>query len=88
LTSPRSTIHPSFKHGKSFTIGQFSVVEENVKAGDDVSIGHSCVLKSGTRIGDDVKIGDNVVIGILSVEQARHALHNYSFSSPKKFEKR
>lgn len=50
-------IHHSFKHGKSFKIGHFSIIEENIVVGDNVTIGHHSI------IGKDVVIGNNVTIG-------------------------
>lgn len=51
-------IHPSFKHGKNFKIGEFSVIEEAVTVGDNVSIGHNSVIGKDVIIGDNVKIGN------------------------------
>lgn len=51
-------IDPSFKHGESFKIGQFSVIEEAVMVGDDVSIGHHSVIGKDVIIGNNVKIGN------------------------------
>ena len=58
MTEATSIVHPSFKHGSNFKIGNFSVVEEDVEVGDNVSIGHFCMLKSGSRFGDNVTFAD------------------------------
>jgi acetyltransferase-like isoleucine patch superfamily enzyme len=51
-------IHPSFKCGENFKIGQFSVIEEAVIVGGDVSIGHHSVIGKDVIIGSNVKIGN------------------------------
>jgi len=51
-------VHQTFKHGKNFGIGYFSIIEENVIAGDNVSIGHHCVLGKDVIVGNNVKIGN------------------------------
>jgi UDP-3-O-[3-hydroxymyristoyl] glucosamine N-acyltransferase len=84
LRELRSVVHPSFKHGRNFKIGNFSVVEEDVHVGNGVCVGHSCVLKRGTRCGDDVKIGDNVVIGALEMEEARRMENDKPLAEPRR----
>ena len=53
-----NVIDKSFKHGRNFKIGAFSVIEADVFVGDDVNIGHHCVLKSGTRFGNNIDFAD------------------------------
>ena len=54
-----SIIHPSFKHGKSFRIGCFSVIEEDVVVGDNVTVGHHSIIGKDVVIGNNVKIGNH-----------------------------
>jgi len=53
-----NVINKSFKHGRNFKIGAFSVIESDVVVGDDVNIGHHCILKSGTRFGNNIDFAD------------------------------
>ncbi len=67
-------IHPSFKHGKDFKIGNFCIIEEGVEIGDGVELQNYVLLKKGTKIGNNVyidsyvrssginKIGNNVTL--------------------------
>ena len=51
-------IHESFKHGSSFKIGKFCIIEEDVVVGDNVSLGHYVMLKKGTRFGNNIDFAD------------------------------
>lgn len=53
-----SIIHPSFRYGKNFKIGNFCVIEEDVIVGDNISLGNYVMLKSGTRFGNNVDFAD------------------------------
>lgn len=53
-----SVIHPAFKKGGNFNIGNFSVIEEDVIVGKNVSVGHHSVLGKDVVVGDNVKIGN------------------------------
>ena len=53
-------IHPSFKHGKNFKIGNFCTIEEGVEVGDNVHIEHYVLLKKGTKVGSNVLIDSYV----------------------------
>ena len=71
LTETTSVIHPSFKHGKNFKMGNFLVVEQDVEVGDNVSIGHFATILCPTVIGDFVTIAPSVVIGAEGQEWSR-----------------
>ena len=89
-----NVIHPSFKHGKNFTIGNFCTIEEGVEVGDNVSIGHYVLLKKGTKVGQDVfidsyvrssgnnYIGDNVTLRYGATIAKEVTIRNGAFISP------
>jgi UDP-3-O-[3-hydroxymyristoyl] glucosamine N-acyltransferase len=72
LTETTSVIHPSFKHGKNFKMGNFLVVEQDVEVGNNVSIGHFAAILGPTVIGDFVTIASSVVIGAEGQEWSRN----------------
>ena len=53
-------IHPSFKHGANFKVGNFCIIDEGVVVGDNVTIENFVLLKKGTRIGNNVFIDSYV----------------------------
>lgn len=55
-----NVIHPSFKHGKNFKIGEFNHIHEDVTVGDDVEIRSFVELRPGTTIGDHTYIDSGV----------------------------
>ncbi|MBA7490200.1 dTDP-3-amino-3,6-dideoxy-alpha-D-galactopyranose 3-N-acetyltransferase [subsurface metagenome] len=69
-----NVIHPSFKHGKHFEIGNFCHILENCEVGDNVTVRDYVRLGKGTKIGNNVyldsyvrssgenRIGNNVVL--------------------------
>jgi len=87
-------IHPSFKHGKNFKIGDFCIIEENVTVGDNVQIENYVLLKSGTSIGNNVfvdsyvrssgqnVIGDNVTLRYGTTVAKRVTIEKDAFLSP------
>ena len=87
-------IHPSFKHGKNFKIGDFCVIHEDVEVGDNVTIENYVLLKKGTKIGSYVcfdcdvrssgsnKIGDNVTLRFGSTIAREVTVGNNVFISP------
>ena len=87
-------IHPSFKHGKNFKIGDFCVIHEDVEVGDNVTIENYVLLKKGTKIGNDVfvdsyvrssgsnKIGNNVTLRFGSTIAREVTIGNDVFISP------
>ena len=72
-----NVIHSDFKHGESFSIGHFCVIEEDVVIGNNVQIGNHTILHKGIRIADNsvvgsfCEIGKNVKIGSNVVVQGR-----------------
>lgn len=62
-------ISHSAKIGKNVTIGNFSIIEDDVIIGDNTTIGDFCVIKKGAIIGQNCKftayceIRSNVEIG-------------------------
>ena len=87
-------IHPSFKHGISFEIGNFCIIEEDVVVGDNVKIENYVLLKSGTVIGDNTFIdsyvrssGDNLIGNDCTIRYGATIakeveIHNEVFISP------
>ena len=53
-------IHPSFKHGENFKIGEFNYIHENVVVGDNVEIKSHVELRPDTVIGDDCYVDSGV----------------------------
>jgi len=51
------------KLGKDVSVGQFSVIEDDVVIGDNCTIGHNVVIHRGSLIGNNVRIDDHTVIG-------------------------
>lgn len=87
-------IHPTFKHGKNFKIGDFCKIEEDVIVGDDVELQNYVLLKRGTRIGNNVyvdsyfrssgdnKIGNNVILRFGSTIARKVTVEDDVFISP------
>jgi len=57
------SIDSSAKIGTGTSIGEFTVIKEDVRIGDNCTIGSNVVIHEGTIIGDDVRIDDCTVIG-------------------------
>jgi len=51
------------KLGKDVSVGQFSIIEDDVIIGDNCTIGHHVVIHRGSVIGNNVRIDDHTVIG-------------------------
>lgn len=87
-------IHPSFKHGKNFKIGDFCIIHEDVEVGDNVTIENYVLLKKGTKIGSNVfvdsyvrssgsnKIGNNVTLRFGSTIAREVTIEDNVFISP------
>lgn len=63
-----NVIHPSFKCGSNFKIGNFCTIEDDCIVGDNVDIQNYVLLKKGTVIGNNCYIdsyvrssGDNII---------------------------
>ena len=65
------SISPDAVIGDNTTIGEFTVVEDNVTIGRDCVIGHHTVIRSGTIVGDRVRIDDHAVVGKLPMKARR-----------------
>lgn len=50
--------------GKNFTVGSFTVIEEDVVIGDNVEVGNNVYIANGARIADGVKIYTSAQISI------------------------
>lgn len=57
------TIHPTAQIGENTTIGEGSIVMENVRIGVGCRIGYHAVIHPGTMIGDNVRVDDHAVLG-------------------------
>lgn len=89
-----NNIHPSFKHGKNFKIGDFCIIHEDVEVGDDVTIENYVLLKKGTKIGSrvfvdsyvrssgDNDIGDDVTLRFGSTIARKIHIGNKVFIAP------
>jgi len=56
-------ISESAKIGEGTTIGNFSVIEDNVVIGKNCTIGHNVVIHAGSILGDNIRVDDCTVIG-------------------------
>lgn len=87
-------IHPSFKHGANFRIGNFNVIHENCKVGDDVTIrsyvelrpntiiGDNCYVDSGVKSSGQNKIGNNVTLRYDTIIARNVIIEDDVFISP------
>src|SRR5690606_4179241 len=49
--------------GNNVSIGEFTIINDDVEVGDNCVIGSSVVLENGARIANNVKIGHGTIIG-------------------------
>ena len=89
-----SKIHPSFKCGVNFKIGEFCIIEEGVIVGDNVTIENYVLLKTGTIVGNNVfidsyvrssgncRIGDDVTLRYGVTVAKAVTIDNGAFISP------
>jgi len=87
-------IHPSFKLGSNFQIGEFNHIHEDCEVGDDVKmrsyvelrpqtiIGDDCYLDSGVRSSGYNLIGNNVTLRYGAIIAREVTIENDVFVSP------
>ena len=89
-----NVIHPSFKHGSNFQIGEFNHIFEDVVVGDYVRIrsyvelrpktliGNGCYLDSGVKSSGQCRIGDRVTLRYDSIIARGVEVEDDVFISP------
>ncbi len=89
-----NVIHPSFKHGSNFQIGEFNHIHEDCEVGDGVKmrsyvelrpqtiIGNGCYLDSGVRSSGNNLIGDNVTLRFGAIIAREVTIEDDVFVSP------
>lgn len=64
-TTPLYTVHPDARIGNNASIGNFSIIHEDVEIGDNVLIHGNVTIFPGARIGDNVTLFPGAVIGAI-----------------------
>jgi UDP-N-acetylglucosamine acyltransferase len=60
-----NSIHPNAKLGDGVSVGDFSVIEEDVVIGSGTVVGHNVTILNGSRIGKNCTIFPGAVIGAI-----------------------
>lgn len=94
MNIPTNIIHPNFKHGKNFKIGEFNHIHEDVVVGDDVQIrsyvelrpqtiiGDGCYIDSGVKSSGQNKIGNGVILRYDAIIARNVIIEDDVFISP------
>lgn len=67
-----NSIHPNAKLGEGVSVGNFSVIEEDVIIGEGTEIGHNVTILKGTRIGKNCRVFPGAVIGAIPQDLKYH----------------
>ncbi|MCI0473579.1 MAG: acyl-ACP--UDP-N-acetylglucosamine O-acyltransferase [Ignavibacteria bacterium] len=62
---PLNSVSKKAKIGNNVTIGDFSVIKDDVEIGNDVVIGSNVIIEDGARIADNVKIHHGAAISTI-----------------------
>lgn len=89
-----NVIHPSFRHGENFEMGEFNHIHESVIVGDNVEIrsftelgpetiiGDDCYIDSGIKTSGECWIGNNVTLRYDVIIAKGTVVEDHIFISP------